>query len=207
MTPILRALFFICATELGRTNTNSRQTWYLRVSVTCWMTSRRPRRLFQWSENSQEKGGRQTPATQASIKWFQFMNLFPRSLAQMQSIAPCAENLKACMQLTPHRTVASRKKVVSLRNVLEKASLVAQPPITRLPVHLHSSQQRLQSLRRQMRSSRRARKSASIIMIATVMTPTPLEGACLVAHVGATVENLRLLVIHTVRQIYYPLSK
>jgi hypothetical protein len=87
----------------------------------------------QQSKNSPEKGGRQTPVTQASTRCFQFTNLSPRSLAQLQSIVPCARNMGVHMQLSTHWAVISMKKIVSLRKVLEKASVEAQPPIKRLP--------------------------------------------------------------------------
>jgi hypothetical protein len=73
-------------------------------------------------------------------------------------------------------------------------------------VHSCSSQWRLQSWRGRMRSSRRAHESKSVIMTATVMSPTPLEGAGPVAHRGTTVENLRLLVMRS-WQKNYPLSE
>jgi hypothetical protein len=64
-------------------------------------------------------------------------------------------------------------------------------------LYLCSFRRILQSLRRWMRSSRRAHESTSTIIAATVMTRTPLEGAGPVAHGGTTVENLNWLVIHS----------
>ncbi len=60
----------------------------------------------------------------------------------------------------------------------------------KLLVHLLSFLQRLQNLRRQTRSSRRAPRSASVSVAVTVVTLTPLEGAGPVVHGGTTVVSL-----------------